>query len=146
MEKEKRKTWIGVIMGAIIIGAGFYIGILLHRPGNDLLLVVYSALIFMAGGLFSGIYTSCKVWDGIWYGLLSGIIGAFFIMIPILAMLVSDAINGLPAGFAAGMALFLGIFVSLAAIVLAAAGGAFGVLAKRAWYKESIETQENSTE
>ena len=94
-------------------------------------------LFFLVGGLVSGIYSSQKVWDGVWYGLLSGIAGAFLIMVPILGILISGIIGGQPADFAEGMALFLGIFISLAAIVLAAAGGGIGVAVKSGFFGKS---------
>jgi hypothetical protein len=130
METGKRNKWIGILIGAIIIAAGAYIPIFL---GFFYTMVLF----FLAGGLVSGVYISIKVWDGVWYGLLSGIIGAFFIMIPIAGLLISNVVNGRPADFASGMALFLGIFISLAAIVLAAAGGGIGVAVKRAFFGES---------
>jgi len=137
MEKGKRKKWIGILIGAIIIAAGAYIPLFL---GFFYTMVLF----FLVAGLVSGIYTSQKVWDGVWYGLLSGIAGAFLIMIPILGILIFGIIEGQPADFAEGMALFVGIFTSLGAIVLAAAGGGIGVLAKKALFKGSKEEQGNS--
>jgi hypothetical protein len=130
MEKGKRNPRIGILIGACLIAAGAYVPLFLG--------VFYTmVLFFLVGGLASGIYSSRTVWDGVWYGLLSGIAGAFLIMIPIVGILISGMIEGQPADFAEGMALFLGIFISLAAIMLAAAGGGIGVAVKRAFFGES---------
>jgi hypothetical protein len=142
MEEGKRIIRIGILIGAIIIGAGFYIGILLHRPGNDLLLVVYSALVFLAGGFFSGAYTSRKVWDGIWYGLLSGIIGAFLIVAYPSGLIIYSLLF-VPGDESAGILLVFGIIVSFSAIVLAAAGGGIGVAVKQAFSRGSGENRES---
>ncbi len=137
MDTGKRNRWIGILIGAFIIAAGAYVPLFL---GFFYTMVLF----FLVGGLVSGIYTSRKAWDGVWYGLLSGIIGAFFIMIPIAGLLISNVVNGRPADFVSGMALSVGIFTSLGAIILAAAGGGLGVLAKRAMFKDSEAEQGKS--
>jgi len=137
MKAGKRNPRIGILIGACIIAAGAYIPLFL---GFFYTMVLF----FLVGGLVSGIYTSRKIWDGVWYGLLSGIAGAFFIMIPIVGLLISNVVNGRPADFVSGMALFVGIFTSLGAIVLAAIGGAIGVMAKKALFKGSKEEQGKS--
>ena len=143
MEKGKRKTWIGVLIGACLIGVWFYVGILVYRPGNGMIFLSSMALISLIGGLFSGAYISQKVWDGIWYGLLSGIAGAFFIMVYPTAVVIYSLIFS-PGDEMVGMLLFFGIFGSLGMIVLAAAGGGIGVLAKKTFVIDPKENQGNS--
>jgi hypothetical protein len=132
MEEGKRTTRIGILIGAIIIAAGFYIGLLVWVPGYELLFISLLALVFLAGGFISGIYSSDNVWGGIWNGLLSGIIGAFFIIAYFVSMLIYSLLF-FPNGESEGMLLVFGIVLFLGATVLAAAGGGIGTAIKSAF-------------
>jgi peptidoglycan/LPS O-acetylase OafA/YrhL len=131
METERRNKWIGILIGACFIAAGFYIGLLVWVPGYALFFMSVLALVFLAGGLISGIYSADTLWSGVWSGLLSGIIGALFITAYLVGIAIYSALS-FSDGESGGMLLVLGIGIFLGAGVLAAAGGGIGMVMKRA--------------
>jgi len=142
---ERRNKTIGIIIGACIIAAGFYVGIVLARPWNVTFFLLFSFLVSLIGGFISGILTRGPVEDTIRSGFWSGLFGACSILIYFLTIVILDTLAG-TVTLATGFALYGGAFIALIVGILAVIGGWISMIAKRALFEDSNANQEHSQE
>lgn len=129
------RKWVGILIGACIVSAGFYIQLLVQVPGYGQFFMPLLALGFLTGGFISGIYFAETLWNGIWSGLLSGVIGTLFITVGLAGFAIHSALSYWD-GETGGMLVFTGISIFVGASILAAVGGGIGIVMKKLFHGE----------